>query len=301
VSLVPVHGGLDRPVNRTIPLTRKKALLAEAAGMPKISLTSADLATVYRIADGTLSPLTGPMKRSSGTASSTRSASCPGQEVRLDDPPRVPVTDAEAARSRSAAPPRSSAPTAPSSACSRSSPCTPGTRTSTSSPCTAPTRFDHPGGRIVSNDARTKLVGGELQALPPKAPSRSTASRADAAQTRASSRRAAGSAALAFQTRNPLHRAHEYALVYGLRAAHPPGLLRRRRPEPARRRAQGRRRRRRHPHATYMASSRPSDLLGQGDKRQELWGEGRVLRLSTTSSISSASTSRCSTAAPPRR
>ena len=37
-------------------------LLEEAANLPKIAVTDADLATVHRLADGTLSPLTGPMK-----------------------------------------------------------------------------------------------------------------------------------------------------------------------------------------------------------------------------------------------
>jgi ATP sulfurylase len=41
-------------------LSKRKALRAEAASMPSIKVTSADLATVHRIADGTLSPLTGP-------------------------------------------------------------------------------------------------------------------------------------------------------------------------------------------------------------------------------------------------
>jgi sulfate adenylyltransferase len=56
-----VHGGLDVPVDRVLKLSRRKSLLVEAAEMPKIQVTQADLATVNRIADGTLSPLTGPM------------------------------------------------------------------------------------------------------------------------------------------------------------------------------------------------------------------------------------------------
>lgn len=34
---------------------------AEAAGLTKVPVTAADLSTVYRLGDGTLSPLTGPM------------------------------------------------------------------------------------------------------------------------------------------------------------------------------------------------------------------------------------------------
>ena len=60
-DLVPVHGGLADPVDRTISLRERKALLEEAAGMPPIVVSRADLSTVYRIADGTLSPLEGFM------------------------------------------------------------------------------------------------------------------------------------------------------------------------------------------------------------------------------------------------
>ena len=60
-DLVPVHGGLESPVSRVIPLSRRRQFLAEAANLPKIEVNRADLSTVYRIADGTLSPLEGPM------------------------------------------------------------------------------------------------------------------------------------------------------------------------------------------------------------------------------------------------
>jgi sulfate adenylyltransferase len=60
-DLVPVHGGLDAPVSRKVPISRRNQFLREAASYPRIELSRADLSTVYRISDGTLSPLTGPM------------------------------------------------------------------------------------------------------------------------------------------------------------------------------------------------------------------------------------------------
>ena len=60
-DLVPPHGGLSEPVCRTVPANEAAAFLAEAGKLPKVSVSAADLSSVYRWADGTLSPLTGPM------------------------------------------------------------------------------------------------------------------------------------------------------------------------------------------------------------------------------------------------
>ena len=62
-DLVPVHGGLTEPVDRSIPLKQRAAFLEEAAKLTSIRVTSADLSTIHRLADGALSPLTGPMKK----------------------------------------------------------------------------------------------------------------------------------------------------------------------------------------------------------------------------------------------
>ena len=56
MPLVPVHGGLSAPVDRILPLTEKKNLLEDARRLPRILVNDADLSTVYRIGDGTLSP-----------------------------------------------------------------------------------------------------------------------------------------------------------------------------------------------------------------------------------------------------
>ncbi len=60
-DLVPVHGGLDQPVNCTVPAAEIAAFKAEAAKLTKVPVSDADLSTVYRFGDGALSPLTGPM------------------------------------------------------------------------------------------------------------------------------------------------------------------------------------------------------------------------------------------------
>jgi sulfate adenylyltransferase len=90
-------------------------------------------------------------------------------------------------------------------------------------------RFDHPGGRMVENDARTHLVGGTVRVLPQPTHPEYGRFVLSPRQTRALFREKGWQRVVAFQTRNPLHRAHEYALVAGLerltRAGHFTGAV----------------------------------------------------------------------------
>jgi sulfate adenylyltransferase len=77
-------------------------------------------------------------------------------------------------------------------------------------------RTDHPGARLVMTDPRAILVGGEVRVLPqPKNPDYGQFVLTPR-ETRALFREKGWQRVVAFQTRNPLHRAHEYALVVGL-------------------------------------------------------------------------------------
>jgi sulfate adenylyltransferase len=80
-------------------------------------------------------------------------------------------------------------------------------------------RTDHPGADLVLTGEmadKTHLIGGELRALPqPKNPKFGKYVLSPR-ETRALVAQKGWNAVVAFQTRNPLHRAHEYALVYGL-------------------------------------------------------------------------------------
>jgi sulfate adenylyltransferase len=90
-------------------------------------------------------------------------------------------------------------------------------------------RFDHPGGRAVEGDPRDKLLGGALRALPQAVDPDYGEYMLSPRITRALIRERKWERALAFQTRNPLHRAHEYALVAGAekltRAGHFTGVI----------------------------------------------------------------------------
>jgi sulfate adenylyltransferase len=216
-DLVPVHGGLDALVDRIVPYSQKRAFLEEAEGLPSIRVNAADLSTVHRIADGALSPLVGPMKKDAfDLALHEKVVLSEGGRYAWTIPISLPITDAEADSLEAGA------------ACA--------VRTESGEVVAilddievfdwdkpaylqavyGTERVDHPGGRIVDNDDRSKLVGGALRALPQRSNGEYGELMLSPNMVRALIRDRKWERALAFQTRNPLHRAHEYALVYGV-------------------------------------------------------------------------------------
>lgn len=217
MSLVPVHGGGEL-TNRFLPFTARKALLAEAEGMTKIAVSDADLSVVYRIADGTLSPLHGFMgEKTYNRVLDQRNIVGPdGREHAWTIPMALPVTEAEASRLKVGT--RAALVNAAGDVF--------GTIEVSSvfawdkqryvEKVYGTARLDHPGARIVTDDARTTLIGGQIDVLPARRNAEYGDLLNSPARTRQMIAEKGWQAALAFQTRNPLHRAHEYALVYGV-------------------------------------------------------------------------------------
>jgi sulfate adenylyltransferase len=216
-DLVPVHGGLPEPVDLVVPLKHRKRFLADAESLPALRVNRADLSTVYRLSDGALSPLQGPMdaetwhrvldKRSIHGADGGRYA--------WTIPISLPVTDEE-----SRVLPRGGAAAVRDEngqivALLEDVEVFPWDKTKYVKCVYGTDRFDHPGGHIVEADPRTKLVGGRIRALPQPVHPEYGAYMLPPRLTRALIRERKWDRALAFQTRNPLHRAHEYALVAG--------------------------------------------------------------------------------------
>jgi sulfate adenylyltransferase len=215
-DLVPVHGGLAEPVDRVVPLKDRAAFLREAASLPKIRVSRADLSTVYRISDGGLSPLEGFMR--SDVYARVLEEACievGGRRYAWTIPLALPVADDEAARlSRGGA----------AALCSETGEVVAILDELEVFEWDKPLylrkvyrtdRFDHPGGRQVEQDPRTKLVGGSLRVLPQPVHPEYGEYMMSPRMTRTLIRDRKWERALAFQTRNPLHRAHEYALVAG--------------------------------------------------------------------------------------
>jgi len=215
-DLVPVHGGGTTLVDRVVPLSQRKAFLEEARALPTVRVSRADLSAVYRISDGALSPLTGPMDEETWhRVLDERRILVGGRPYAWTIPISLPVTDEEAeavGKSGAAAVQNEQGEIVGIVDRARVFDwdkakyvrCVYGTE-----------RFDHPGGRQVEQDDRTRLCGGELRALPQPVHPEYGEYMLSPRLTRALIRDRKWERALAFQTRNPLHRAHEYALVAG--------------------------------------------------------------------------------------
>jgi sulfate adenylyltransferase len=215
-DLVPVHGGLETPVSRTVPLSRRKQFLAEAADFPKVELTRADLSTVYRIADGTLSPLSGPMDEDTWHHVLDHEVIDFGyRDYAWTAPISLPVADDEAKRLRighSVALVHEGQVVAT----VRLSNLFDWDKAKHVEKFYGTSRTDHPGARMILDDPRTRLIGGNLWALPQNVDAEYSEFVLSPRQTRTLIAERLWDRALAFQTRNPLHRAHEYALVAGV-------------------------------------------------------------------------------------
>ncbi len=214
-DLIAPHGGTL--VNRLA--ADPAALEAEAKTLPALPLSAADVATVHRIADGTLSPLTGPMNQDEYEQVLDHQAiERNGKKLAWTIPLAFPVAE-DLAKTLAAG--QTVALTGPDGAVVGT--LVVGSVFKWDKPRYIKSvyrteRTDHAGADMVlKNDAgKDFLVGGELTALPPKKNPHFGQSVLSPKETRAFVADKGWDACVAFQTRNPLHRAHEYALLYGL-------------------------------------------------------------------------------------
>jgi len=215
-DLVPIHGGLAELVDRRVSLGERSGFLKEAEQLPSVRVTRADLSTVYRISDGALSPLEGPMRAEVwNRVLDEQCIEVGGRRFAWTIPLSLPVTSEEA----------SSLSSGGSAAVRDESGTVIGIvddleifdwdKTRYLEKVYRTDRFDHPGGRAVENDPRDRLLGGTLRVLPQAVDPDYGEYMLSPRMTRGFIRERKWDRALAFQTRNPLHRAHEYALVAG--------------------------------------------------------------------------------------
>jgi sulfate adenylyltransferase len=229
-DLIPPHGGLSQPVERTVPAAEAADFRRKAAALKKVPVSDADLSSLYRLGDGGLSPLTGPMDRATyQRVLDDEVIVREGKAYAWTIPISFPV-DAALSKSLKAD---------ETVALVNGGGEVVGTLTVREvfpfdkaryvKGVYGTERTDHPGGRMVQGDPRNTLLGGEVRVLPqPKHPEYGHLILSPR-ETRALFRQRGWKRVVAFQTRNPLHRAHEYALVAGIerltRAGHFAGAV----------------------------------------------------------------------------
>jgi sulfate adenylyltransferase len=215
-DLVPVHGGLAELVDCRVSLGERSQFLKEAEKLPSVRVTRADLSTIYRISDGALSPIEGPMRADVwNRVLDEQNIEVGGHNYAWAIPLSLPVTSEEA----------SSLSSGGSAALRDESGTLVGIvddlevfdwdKARYLEKVYRTDRFDHPGGRAIESDSRDQLIGGALRALPQPVNPEYGEYMLSPTMVRAFIREHKWERALAFQTRNPLHRAHEYALVAG--------------------------------------------------------------------------------------
>ncbi|MDO5114243.1 MAG: sulfate adenylyltransferase, partial [Planctomycetia bacterium] len=218
-SLILPHGGLSEPVCCTVGEERKADFLAEAASLVQVPVSDADLSTVYRFGDGGLSPLTGPMDQEMwNRVLNEEVILCNGQKYAWTIPLAFPMTEDLA---RTIQPGQKVALTNSAGeivATVLVSDVYPWDKMDYLKKVYLTERTDHPGAdmALVQDADKTWLLGGTIEVLPqPKNPQfgKYVLSPREVRKLLADK---GWERVVAFQTRNPLHRAHEYALVYGL-------------------------------------------------------------------------------------
>ncbi len=218
-SLVPAHGGLAEPLDRTVPPAEEAAFKSELAALPKVPVSDADLSTVYRFGDGALSPLIGPMDGATYNQVLDQGfVEHQGKRYAWTIPLAFPV-GADLAKTLKKG----------QAVALTNSAGTPVARLEISDVFAwdkarylksvyGTERTDHPGADMVlKGDAEaTHLVGGTIRVLPQPKDAEFGKYVLSPREVRALIAQKGWKRVVAFQTRNPLHRAHEYALVYGL-------------------------------------------------------------------------------------
>ena len=218
-DLIAPHGGLTEPICCTVSVEETSAFRADVASLPKIPVSAADLSSVYRFADGTLSPLKGPMDRETYDRVLAESVVVHnGKKYAWTIPMAFPVASDVAKTLGKGQKIALTATSGDAVASLEISDVFPWDKCGYIRSVYGTGRVDHPGADMVlkGDEGKTHLIGGTIRALPQPKYAKFGQYVLTPREVRKTLAGTGWNAVVAFQTRNPLHRAHEYALVFGL-------------------------------------------------------------------------------------
>ena len=218
-DLILYHGGRTEPLCNAAPADQIDERLKEAATLVKVPVSAADLSTVGRWGDGALTPLEGPMDSETFNRVLDESViRYNGKDYAWTIPLSLPVTEELA---KTLKPGQNVALVGPDGEIVATLTLTdvfPWDKARYLKAVYLTARTDHPGADMaLVNDAdKTYLLGGKICVFPQKKNPYFGQYVLSPKEVRALIAKRGWNRVVAFQTRNPLHRAHEHALVYGL-------------------------------------------------------------------------------------
>jgi len=213
-NLLQPHGGCGL-VSRMLPEFEKEKVLKDLKGADIYNISDADLSIFYRIADGALSPLTGPMCEDEFNQVLEKEIIVRnGSAYAWTIPIAFPVKKEDAAKWKKG----------DTLIVKNSAGEVVGLleledvyqfdKDKYNRSVYGTDRKDHPGARIFNDDPRDYLLGGRIWAFPYKQNPAFGKYMLTPSETRALFEKKGWERIVAFQTRNALHRAHEYALLW---------------------------------------------------------------------------------------
>jgi sulfate adenylyltransferase len=259
--------------DRFIGKDKLKSAIKASTAAGRYRISDADLSVFYRLADGTLSPLEGPMcEEEFGHVLKKEYIVRNGKRFAWTIPIAFPISGRDAARFKKGE----------TVLVSDEGDRVVGTlkigeiyrfdKDRYNASVYGTPRKDHPGARIFNDDPRDHLLGGEIEALPQPVSRAFKGYLLQPKETRSLFAKRGWKRIVAFQTRNPLHRAHEYAMVYAIEQLTKEGFFAgvvlnpligstKKDDVPAETRLE-----------TYKALV-CNRLIGQGDKDEEFWSK----------------------------
>ncbi|MGA1825585.1 MAG: sulfate adenylyltransferase, partial [bacterium] len=203
------HGGLKEPVNRMVPEDKLENVLQDALKLKKYKISNSDLSTLNRFGDGGLSPLTGPMGEDEFNQVLEEEVIIRGgKKYAWTIPLSFPIAKEEAERLDKGEEIAIVSEEGKIVGILKVSDIFEFDKKKYNESVYQTTRTDHPGARIVNNDSRDYLLGGEVQVFPQEPNPSFGEYILSPVKTRELFKEKKWEKIVAFQTRNPLHRAH---------------------------------------------------------------------------------------------
>lgn len=210
------HGGCGL-VNRFTAESEKTSFIKNAYKLKTYTISNAELSVLYRIADGTLSPLEGPMGKDEFFSVLHDELICRnGKKYAWTIPIIFLATKEEAKNFEKEEVIAIKTVNGAIVATLQLTDIYKLNKNEFNKAVYSTDRSDHPGPRILSQDHREYALGGRVSVFPEIRSSEYAQYILYPRETRELFRNKGWNRIVAFQTRNPLHRAHEYAIVYAL-------------------------------------------------------------------------------------